>query len=80
MGAAVALGLAAFGAAPAEAQQGKVLKWGAAREIASLDPYSFGDTFTLATLNHVYEGLVRYTGPASELDEEMLATTYLGGP
>ncbi len=62
MGAAVALGLAAFGAAPAEAQQGKVLKWGAAREIASLDPYSFGDTFTLATLNHVYEGLVRYTG------------------
>jgi peptide/nickel transport system substrate-binding protein len=61
MGAAVALGLAAFGA-PAEAQQGKVLKWGAAREIASLDPYSFGDTFTLATLNHVYEGLVRYTG------------------
>ena len=60
MGAAVALGLAF--AAPAGAQQGKVLKWGAAREIASLDPYSFGDTFTLATLNHVYEGLVRYTG------------------
>lgn len=26
------------------------------------------------------QGLVRYTGPASELDEEMLATTYLGGP
>ncbi len=42
--------------------QGKTLKWGAAREIASLDPYSFGDTFTLAVLNHVYEGLVRYTG------------------
>ncbi|MFN3673108.1 MAG: ABC transporter substrate-binding protein [Bosea sp. (in: a-proteobacteria)] len=40
----------------------KTLKWGAAREIASLDPYSYGDTFTLSVLNHVYEGLVRYTG------------------
>ncbi len=44
------------------AAQGKTLKWGAAREIASLDPYSFGETFTLSVLNHVYEGLVRYTG------------------
>jgi peptide/nickel transport system substrate-binding protein len=44
------------------AAQGKTLKWGAAREIASLDPYSFCDTFTLSVLNHVYEGLVRYTG------------------
>ena len=42
--------------------QDKTLKWGAAREIASLDPYSFGETFTLSVLNHVYEGLVRYTG------------------
>lgn len=42
--------------------QGKTLKWGAGREIASLDPYSFGETFTLSVLNHVYEGLVRYTG------------------
>ena len=42
--------------------QGKTLKWGAQREIASLDPYSFGETFTLSVLNHVYEGLVRYTG------------------
>jgi peptide/nickel transport system substrate-binding protein len=58
-----ALALAAGLAAPAaEAQQGKTLKWGAAREIASLDPYSFGETFTLSVLNHVYEGLVRYTG------------------
>ncbi len=47
---------------PSEAQQGKTLKWGANREIASLDPYSFGETFTLSVLNHVYEGLVRYTG------------------
>ncbi|TCR67393.1 ABC transporter substrate-binding protein [Bosea sp. BK604] len=44
------------------AVEAKTLKWGAAREIASLDPYSFGETFTLAVLNHVYEGLVRYTG------------------
>jgi peptide/nickel transport system substrate-binding protein len=58
-----AFALAAGLAAPAaEAQQGKTLKWGAAREIASLDPYSFGETFTLSVLNHVYEGLVRYTG------------------
>ncbi len=42
---------------PASAQ---TLKWGAHRDIASLDPYSFGETFTLAVLNHVYEGLVRY--------------------
>lgn len=53
--------LAGLAPAPAEAQQGKTLKWGAAREIASLDPYSFGETFTLSVLNHVYEGLVRYT-------------------
>ena len=45
-----------------DAAEAKTLKWGASREIASLDPYSFGDTFTLSVLNHVYEGLVRYTG------------------
>lgn len=61
-GAAVSLALAGLGAGQAQAQQGKTLKWGAAREIASLDPYSFGETFTLSVLNHVYEGLVRYTG------------------
>ena len=54
---------AAFMTAAGGAQaQGKTLKWGAGREIASLDPYSFGETFTLSVLNHVYEGLVRYTG------------------
>lgn len=53
--------MATTGAAQAQAQ-GKTLKWGAGREIASLDPYSFGETFTLSVLNHVYEGLVRYTG------------------
>jgi peptide/nickel transport system substrate-binding protein len=44
-------------AGPAMAE---TLRWGAQRDINSLDPYSFGDTFTLAVLNHVYEGLVRY--------------------
>ena len=57
MAAVAALALAA----PLQADA-KTLKWGAAREIASLDPYSFGETFTLSVLNHVYEGLVRYTG------------------
>jgi peptide/nickel transport system substrate-binding protein len=42
------------------AASANTLKWGAHRDIASLDPYSFGETFTLAVLNHVYEGLVRY--------------------
>ncbi len=60
-GAALSLALLSAGTGLAQAQ-GKTLKWGAAREIASLDPYSFGETFTLAVLNHVYEGLVRYTG------------------
>jgi peptide/nickel transport system substrate-binding protein len=40
--------------------QAATLRWAAARDIGSLDPDSFGDTFTLAFLNHVYEGLVRY--------------------
>ena len=46
----------------ATAAEAKTLRWGAGREIGSLDPYSFGETFTLSVLNHVYEGLVRYTG------------------
>jgi len=36
------------------------LKWGANRDLGSLDPYSYGDSFTINVLNHVYEGLVRY--------------------
>ena len=51
---------AAVAALAAGAADAKTLKWGANREIVSLDPYSYGDTFTLAVLNHVYEGLVRY--------------------
>jgi peptide/nickel transport system substrate-binding protein len=52
----------------------QTLRWGSNREIASLDPYSYGDTFTLAVLNHVYEGLVRYN---DELKiEPALATSW----
>lgn len=40
--------------------QDNVLRWGANRDIGSLDPYSYGDSFTINVLNHVYEGLVRY--------------------
>jgi peptide/nickel transport system substrate-binding protein len=54
--------LAALLLPPSITAEAKTLRWGAHREIASLDPYSYGDTFTLAVLNHVYEGLVRYTG------------------
>ncbi len=60
-GTALSLALVSIGQGAALAQ-GKTLKWGAQREIASLDPYSYGETFTLSVLNHVYEGLVRYTG------------------
>lgn len=42
------------------AAEAATLRWGAQRDIGSLDPDSFGDTFTLAFLNHIYEGLVRY--------------------
>lgn len=42
---------------PANAE---TLKWAAARDIYSLDPYSYGDSYTLSFLNHIYEGLVRY--------------------
>ncbi len=44
-------------ALPASAQ---TLKWGADRDIGSLDPYSYGDSFTINVLNNVYEGLVRF--------------------
>lgn len=45
-------------ALPAQAEN--ILNWGASRDIGSLDPYSYGDSFTINVLNHVYEGLVRY--------------------
>ncbi len=46
--------------AVASAAEANTLRWGADRDVLSMDPYSYGDTFTLAFLNHVYEGLVRY--------------------
>ena len=52
-----ALALALPLAASVEAAE---LRWGASRDIGSLDPYSYGSTFTISTLNHAYEGLVRY--------------------
>ena len=62
LAASAAVALTATAISGSAQAQGKTLKWGAGREIASLDPYSFGETFTLSVLNHVYEGLVRYTG------------------
>ena len=50
------------------------LKWGASHDIFSVDPYSYGDSFTLAFLNHVYEGLVRYD--ANLKIEPALATSW----
>ncbi len=50
------------------------LRWAANRDIGSLDPDSFGDTFTLAFLNHTYEALVRYD--ANLKIEPALATSW----
>lgn len=52
----------------------ETLKWGAPRDIYSLDPYSYGDSYTIAFLNHVYEGLVRYD--AKLQIEPALATSW----
>ncbi len=52
----------------------ETLRWGAARDINSLDPYSYGSTFTISFLNHVYEGLVRYN--ADLTIEPALATSW----
>lgn len=38
----------------------EILRWGAARDVGSLDPYSYGDSFTIGFMDHVYDGLVRY--------------------
>ncbi|MEO5325055.1 ABC transporter substrate-binding protein [Mesorhizobium sp. CC13] len=52
---AVTLGLLATAA------HANTLRWAGQRDIFSLDPYSYGSTSNLAFLNHIYEGLVRYT-------------------
>ena len=69
--AALVLASLLLAALPASAA---TLRWGAQRDIGSLDPDSFGDTFTLAFLNHVYEGLVRYDGMLKV--EPALATSW----
>lgn len=51
---------AVMSAALSAAGHAETLKWGASRDIYSLDPYSYGDSYTLSFLNHVYEGLVRF--------------------
>lgn len=52
------VGLAA--ALLATTAQAETVRWGAPRDIVSLDPYSYGDSYTINFLNHIYEGLVRY--------------------
>ena len=54
--------------------QAQTMRWAGQRDIGSLDPDSFGDTFTLAFLNHVYEGLVRYDAELKV--EPALATSW----
>ncbi|MFD2740401.1 ABC transporter substrate-binding protein [Sulfitobacter aestuarii] len=53
-----ALGLAA--ALMTSAASAETVRWGAPRDIVSLDPYSYGDSYTINFLNHIYEGLVRF--------------------
>ncbi len=55
-----AMMVGAASAALAGAASAETFRWGAARDIGSLDPYSYGDSFTINVMNHVYEGLVRY--------------------
>lgn len=47
------LAIAAIAAVAGTARAEKVLKWGASRDIGSLRPYSFGDSFTFNVLNHL---------------------------
>lgn len=65
------LATALVAASPAAAE---TLRWGASRDLGSLDPYSYGDSFTLGVLNHAYEGLVRYDGDLKI--EPALATSW----
>ncbi len=65
---------------PVRPSAAATMRWGSSRDIGSLDPDSYGDTFTLAFLNHVYEGLVRYDArlqiePALATSWEILTPT-----
>ncbi|WP_202411649.1 ABC transporter substrate-binding protein [Paracandidimonas lactea] len=42
------------------AAHAETLRWGPARDIGSMDPYAYGDSFAINVLSNVYEGLVRY--------------------
>ena len=53
--------LATVAALLGTAASAETLRWGGPRDIFSLDPYSLGSTSNIAFLNHIYEGLVRYT-------------------
>lgn len=58
----------------------ETVKWGAPRDIVSLDPYSYGDSYTINFLNHIYEGLVRYNRdlkiePALAVSWEIISPT-----
>jgi peptide/nickel transport system substrate-binding protein len=57
--ASLAAGAALLWSAAADAQT-RTFRWAWHGDIASMDPYARRETFTLAFLNHVYEGLVRY--------------------
>ncbi len=52
----------------------ETLRWGAAHDVYSMDPYSYGDSYTIAFLSHIYEGLVRYN--ADLKIEPALATSW----
>ncbi len=52
----------------------ETLRWGAARDAYSMDPYSYGDSYTISFLNHIYEGLVRYNADLQL--EPALATSW----
>jgi peptide/nickel transport system substrate-binding protein len=40
--------------------QAKTLRWAYVGDVNSMDPYSLTESFSIAFLNHIYEGLVRY--------------------
>ena len=69
----LAAALAAFAicAAPAHAT---TLRWGAQNDILTLDPHSQNHATTNGIMQHVYEGLVRYTKDFSV--EPCLATSW----
>ncbi|WP_226781652.1 ABC transporter substrate-binding protein [Oceaniglobus trochenteri] len=71
------IGAAVVSCMLASSVSAETLRWGSPRDIYSLDPYSYGSTSNLAFLNHIYDGLVRYTPdfdivPALATDWELI--------